>query len=195
MTLMNEEELARQRLFEKWVKKKSWSIHDAACLFLSIDPESEVSGPELERLQQGMQLAIDGDDLKIINSTSIGDHVLEPLVVFQWARRTGVSLPPALVALMEFIMKITMSSGSEPIPTFETPVKGGTKDVENVLGGCLAVVTNFPEECKGRGGKMKVELILKMLTKHAEILFDDGYPVLSSTAIRDIVTNWVQKLS
>ncbi len=92
-------------------------------------------------------------------------------------------------------MKMTMSSKSAELTTFETSEKDKSNDLENVLGGCLAVVTNYPNECTGRTGKMRVELILKMLDKHSDKLFEDNYPALSSTAIRDIVNNWVGKLS
>ena len=195
MTPISEDELALQRLFEKWVKKKRWKTNDAARLFLGLDPDSNKSIAGLEELQQQIQAAIDNSDLKSVSELSDQEDELEPVAVFQWARKSGVNLPAALVALMEFIMKVAMASKSAEPTTLEAPLMDNTKDVEKLLGGCLAVVSNYPQECTGRSGKIKVELILKTLDKYSDRLFGDSFPALSSMAIRDIVNNWVQKLS
>ena len=186
----NSQQYDRQRLFEKWVKKPDWSIDEAAALLIARDPEAEGESSEQEKIARLIKENVSSGNLE---PNVRGENMyLDPLMVYQWARRQEIDLPVELEALMEFVMKMTLPSSTGDIdPTDDiTPAD----DIERLLGACVSILMNYPQECLGKKGKISIEKLLKKLDQNADQLFGGRYPSLSGVAIRDIVNSWQAKL-
>ena len=193
MVQLDEDSIARQKLYEKWVTKEKWSLHESICLMTGNDPGSSKRKAEYAVFEQSMIDAVEQGTLESLTSVSgtDADYEFEPQKVFTWARMSGIELPVELVNLMEFVIKtIAFTPDEEP----EQVENLASKDAENILGACVAVLASFPEECTNQKGKVSTERLLKLMGKHSDSLFPDSLPGLSSTAIRDLVNNWVVKL-
>ena len=196
MVQLDEKSVALQRLYEKWVTRETWSLAETTFLFLGIEPGEENRGAAYLLLQAELAKAAEEDDLGSLDDAEADNsgYKFEPIEVFTWARKRGIELPLELVNLMEFIIKTTAFSSSDDFSQENEFSSSSGKDAENLLGACVSVLANYPDECRNQKGKVSTERVLKLLDKHSHRLFPDELPGLSSTGIRDLVNNWIFKL-
>ncbi len=188
-----EETFALQRLFEKWVVKEQWLVNEEAIpLLLGSDPTTDFLNSEYKQLQVKVNTAISDGKLEIIETEA--GSAIKPAAIYQWAMTNRLELPMELVNLMEFVLKSILATSPEPSSENQFELASVENDRHQVLGACLAIVANFPDECKNAKGVIKTEAILRLLAKHSDKLFAGQLPKMSSTAIRDLVNQWLQKL-
>ncbi len=196
MVQLDEKSVALQRLYEKWVTRDNWSLSEATFLFLGLEPGEENGDSTYLLLEAELANAAGKGELGSQDSSVPGDqdYKFEPREVFTWARKKGIELPLELVNLMEFVIKTTAFSSSDEFTQENDVTASSGKDAENLLGACVSVLANYPDECRNQKGKVTTERILKLLDKHSDRLFPGELPGLSSTSIRDLVNNWILKL-
>ena len=195
MVQLDEKSIALQRLYEKWVIKDTWTVAESASLFLGLEPADADQSAEQLMLQAEMARAVDCGELTCLDgSATAPGFAFEPQAVFAWARRSGVELPTELINLMDFIIKTTMSISSDEGIWAKDDESAVNKDAENILGACVSVLANYPDECRNKNGKIAPERILKLVDEHSDSLFPENLPELSSTMIRDLLNNWILKL-
>lgn len=196
MVLLDEKSVELQRLYEKWVVREAWSLEQTVCLFLGLDPVKPVESESYTELKTQLSIAVKTGEVTVLGGSENKpeSQTFEPAKVFSWARQNRVELPAELVNLMEFILKAVLPVDPKQEQPDAESLSKTTTDSERILGACLSVLVNYPDECKNDRGKIKTERILKIVDRHSEQLFDGSLPVLSSTGIRDLVNNWVTKL-
>jgi len=197
MPLYNDDNFALQRLYEKWVVKDEWLLNEEAVpLLMGIDPESDIDNAKCQALRENVRSAIDQNQLNILHN-KVGEdtiHKVKPATIYHWAVANKMDLPLEFVNLMNFVLNAVLSTEQdrEDFNDFEDVPK--SSDIEQILGACLAVVSNYPDECKNERGQIKIEKILSLVDDHSDKLFSTGTPALSTTAIRDIINRWLEKL-
>lgn len=188
---------ALQRLYEKWVVKDEWLLHDEAVpLLLGLDPAAEFLNAKCASLQVKAQAAVAAGSLKTIDSDrekGTGQKV-KPATLYLWAMTSRLEIPMELVNLMEFVLKTVKFVEQEPSLQNESRQMLDRSDTEQILGACFAIVATYPDECKNSRGVIKAEQVLRLLDEHSDKLFNGQLPALSSTAIRDIANHWLLKL-
>ena len=192
MSSENPQQHERQRLYEKWVKKPAWSANETAALILGLDPDKHDESPRTRDLEELVKSDVIKGTLERAGGSNETELFVNPVAAYQWARRQGLELAVELENLMEFVIKMTLPAVN---PDFqELPEIMPSADIERLLGACLSVMMNYPQECMGKSGKVSIEKMLKLLDENAGQLFENHYPALSGTVIRDILKSWQAKL-
>lgn len=193
MTLLDENSVVLQRLYEAWVVRDYWSVSESSCLFLGVEPGGKTQASGYAELEAKLGVAASAGELETSGDTVPGSNSLkfEPAKVYGWARQNDIDLPQELVNLMEFVMKTFMTNVDHS--EYEQKPEGDF-DAERLLGACLAVLVNYPEECKNDNGKIKPEKVLKLIDQYSDSLFGNSLPDLSSTGIYDLMNTWIYKL-
>ncbi len=195
MNSNNNDAFALQRLYERWVVKDEWLLYDEAIpLLLGLDPTLQFTNVEVESLRLKVKTAIGEGRLQVSGEGAIEKQKVKPAAIYRWAMANSLTLPVELVNLMEFVLKTVLSTESVSSSRADDPALSDRSDIERILGACLALVASYPDECKNARGMITVERLLKLLDAHAEILFNGEFPAMSSTAIRDTVNHWLNKL-
>jgi hypothetical protein len=205
-SIYGREKIELQMLYEQWVIKESWLLKREALPLLSgINPESDVhSLPEqiqnnLEQLWQHARSCVEQGLLRVTNREQEDkDWRVSPLDVYRWARISRVELPDAFSMLMEFVSKTIKQPEPQKNPanadTPDTGYAGFDQDRERVLGIALALLAAYPDKCRNSRGKVKVDRLVSLITEKGEFWLGDETLDLSTTAIRDLISKWLNTL-
>lgn len=196
MVQLDEKSVALQLLYEKWVTREHWSLEESACLLKGQAPGDSSRDQEVIQLEAELVNAVDCGEMENLATGGINpeNYEFEPQKVFNWASRRDIELPAELVNLMEFIIKTTAFAAPNELDDDSDSSIADSNDRERILGACVSVLANYPEECLNKKGKVSTERMLKLIDKYSDQLFSDELPGLSSTGIRDLVKLWVLKL-
>jgi hypothetical protein len=195
--------------YAKWCDRKLWTVHEAVCLMLAVEPETPwlednaryVGGldPLVVALEQYSELAaeamLDGS-LPVFSPWDVTRPALERRVIprrfVEWARACNISVPEELAPVM--VEEAAQSTG--PVPAarvFENLARGhvghGAADArEQVLGAALAAMASFPERRDAAG-------IRRVIEDNARLIWSDaGKPPLPAAEIEALVAQWLRRL-
>ncbi len=197
MPFYDDDSFALQRLYEKWVTMDEWLLYEEALpLLLGANPDTDFVNSKYEELRLKVKAEIEQGSLDVIRGKTGKDDVprVKPATIYHWAIANKLDLPVELVNLMEFVLKTVMLAMPDSVLTDEAEHAQRSSDVEQILGACLAIVSNHPDKCKNKQGIIKAEKVLSLLDMYADRLFNGQPPELSSAIIRDIVNHWLMKL-
>ena len=65
---------------------------------------------------------------------------------------------------------------------------------EQVLGAALAVMAEFPEQCRNSKGRISVPAIARLIQEHQGVWFTDRDKMMSATSIQDLLNKWIRTL-
>jgi hypothetical protein len=193
--------------YAKWCNRKLWTIHEAVCLMLSVEPETpwltdhaRYGGgldPLVVALEQYSELAaeamLDGS-LPMFSPWDVTRPALERRVIprrfVEWARARNISIPEELAPVM--VEKAAQSPAPVPAaPVFENLARGhigpSAADArEQVLGAALAAMASFPERCRDAAG------IRRVIEDNAPLIWSDARkPPLPAAEIEALLARWL----
>ena len=188
-------EIALQRLYEKWVTRETWRLRDQAIpLLFGLDPDSvhlTLTETELEprfsNLWEHARQCVDQALLPVVNrQCNAAAWEAKPVDIYQWATVSRLSVPEPLIALMEFLVKVLPQ-------TIETD--SVNQDKVRILGAALAVLSAYPEQCKDAGGQVRPEKIIALIQAKQAILYGNQLPALPITAQIGLLSDCLGKVA
>lgn len=202
--LYGEEKLQQQLLYERWAVKDTWHLRtEALPLLLGLDPDkytmnddSLVEEEAIKGLWRHAGQCIEHGLLQVTNRAQAAeDWRVEPLVIYQWAVISRLSVPDPLVAIMDFVGR-TVKRSPPPAPHAETPDGGRIsasfdEDREKVLGMALAVLAAFPDRCRNAAGEIRAELMAGVCKEQFRV--QGHQPQLADGAMIDLINKWLKQ--
>lgn len=202
--IYGEDNIKQQKLYEKWVVKKSWHLKSQGIpLLLSMDPEKymdskldEVTEKKYQNLWAHAQHCVEQDLLFVLNRESpVDEWEAKPIDVYKWAAISRVELPEQLSALMEFVMMSlhsTVNGSSDSSDSKSQSEASYNSDKEHILGAALAMLATYPDQCTNKKGQVRAENIVSLISKNESLLFAEKAPDLSTTVAVDLVNKWIK---
>ena len=187
------DELAQQKLYEKWLKKDLWRLHgEAAPLLLGMDPESAECSAALDDLRQQLENAVQGGGLAVETADAAPEAwSAGPAAVYRWALAAGVAVPEPMRALMEFILQTVTAQDSMPVEEGTDAFHAGN---EAILGAALSVLAAFPAECFHDNGGIDLRKVIILMHEHAPELFGTKGLEYSYERVFDLLEGRIKKL-
>lgn len=206
-----DDELTKQRLFEKWAVKEQWILKSEAIpLVLGLDPENsdwqrnEQQTKEIDELFEHARTCINqGMSLSVIDKEQEEEQwQVTPAEFYCWASVSRVDISQQLATLMEFIISTVKTSSFTTdkanveltSPEAANLSQNFNQTNEKVLGAALAILLNYPEQCKNSRGRFKVNSIVSLLLEKQAVWFDEKELNLSQSAIEDLLNKWISSL-
>jgi len=203
--LFGVDRVQQQKLYEKWIIKKTWLLKDEAIpLLCGVNPESKMSSEsdamQFAKLWEHAQQCVAQGLLSITETAAEPEKwQVQPQEVYKWAAISRVNIPEQLSGVMEFILstvKNTDSDSSGHVLDSNNP-KNTDKigdDKERVLGAALAILAAYPNQCRNNKGRVRANKIVEILEEKGEFWFGKGTPALSNTARLDLINRWLQTI-
>ncbi len=196
--------------YGKWCDRKLWTVHEAICLLLAIEPETpwlrdshSVGGanPLVEALQQYIELVADamtGGTLKPFSrddlSLSVPDRRVNPREFLEWAQSRKISIPNELVPVLE----------QDPLRRLAEGVAGAEMSArhfsqrsidrfpdahEQILGAALAALRSFPERCRD------VASIRRIIEDNASLIWPETHKLpLRADEVERLIGRWLNRM-
>ena len=210
LDLYGEEVYAQRRLYEYWVARDRWKLEaEAIPLVLGYDPEKsgeydeEYNKNAQELIEHAKNCIMHALSLNAINREDTPEHwEVRPAEFYCWASVSRVQMPQSLVDLMEFVVS-TVKGEKDRISHMQSVAANaaqGTEgqdfdlQTEKILGAALAVLAEFPEQCRNRKGRINVAAITELIQKHHEVWFPDSETMMSSITMQDLINKWIKTL-
>lgn len=200
------EKIDLQMLYEQWVVKDSWLLkHEALPLLFGIDPESNTRLLQPDLLNNINQLwrhsknCVEQGLLKVFNQEQVDENWrVSPLDIYRWARISRMELPDVFNRVMEFVSKTIKQPELQPASQDDSNIDYGyikfDENREKVLGIALALLAACPEICKNNRGQVRVDKIVSLIYEKGEFWLGNESLGLSTTAIRDLISKWLNTL-
>ena len=205
--LFGEDRVKLQRLFEKWVVRESWLLHDEAIpLLLGIDPESRErfrdneneTGMDVREMGEHARHCIEQGLLPVINMESPEkEWRVKPVEVYKWAAVSRVELPEQLTMLMEFLQKAISENrpATASLKTGMDPhIERYDNDKEKVLGTALAILAANPDRYRKENGAVSAEKIVQIISEKGNFWFGDDPPGMTPAAMTDLINRWLRTI-
>ncbi len=208
--LYGEDALEQRRLYERWVAKDHWRLESEAIpLVFGRDPEqSDLQDEHYRRdadalLQHARHCIEHHLTLQVLNPAEAPEHwQVSPAAFYCWASVSRVQMPEALVNLMEFVISTVKGEKDRLAGQAPDTVVSGQSDMgksfdrqrEQVLGAALAVLAEFPEQCRNRKGRINTAAITSLIIEHHATWFTDQDQMLSEAAMQDLINKWIKTL-
>lgn len=208
--LHGEEMYEQRRLYERWVAKDGWTLEtEAVPLVLGYDPEKpealdeEYSLSARELIEHARHCITHKLSLNAVNSEDAPEHwKVRPTEFYCWASVSRVQMPESLVNLMEFVIhtvkgekdRVFQATSDATGPAQEATGREFDLQRERILGAALAVLAEFPDQCRNRKGRISVSAITELIQQHHETWFRDNETVMSQTTMQDLINKWIKTL-
>jgi hypothetical protein len=186
-------ELAQQKLYEKWLKEDRWLLRSQALpLLAGFDPEG-TEQPLSEDLWDRMAAAVSNAELVVEDAGAAPEYwAASPRAVYRWAASNDINVPEPFRTLMEFILQtVRVETPSRGRDVAET---GFHTDNEKILGAALSVLGAYPGECLGRNGNIDIRKVIILMHDHAGELFGTDGLAYSYERVHDLLRGRMKKL-
>lgn len=208
IAMVGEDVYEQRRLYEQFVSKDHWRLKDEAVyLVLGYDPE-KLNELEDEALQSVHELYEHAKhcisqnlSLTAINQESEPeDWKVVPTEFYRWASVSRVQMPAALSTLMDFVISTVKGEKERIEQAAQTSsAVGESRDSyslqrEQTLGAALAVMAEFPEQCRNSKGRLSVRAITALIQQHRSAWFQDEDAMMSETTMQDLINKWIKTL-
>ena len=187
------DELAQQKLYEKWLKLDCWLLHSQALPLLSgLDPAA-TKGPVAEDLWEKMAAAVTNAELIVKDAGAAPEQwAASPRAVYRWAASSGIAVPEPFRILMEFILQ-TVPAKTSPRARGNVETDFHT-DNEKILGAALSVLGARPEQCLARDGNFDIRKMIILMHEHAGELFGTDGLEYSYERVHDLLKSRIKRL-
>lgn len=186
------DDLAQQKLYEKWLKKERWRLRDEAVpLLAGVDPEAPEGSAALDGLWRQLENAVRGGGLAVEDADAAPETwTAAPAAVYRWAVAAGLGVPEPFRALMEFILQAVQT---QPVDEAADPSAFHAGN-EDLLGAALSVLAAFPEQCRRRNGGVDIRKVIVLMHEHAPQLFGAGELPYSYERAHDLLQARIKRL-
>ena len=204
-SVYGEDKINKQKLYEQWACKDSWSLHDEGIpLLLGIDPlhieaTDDLQRQKIEELWQHANDCVAKKMLVVTNDDAPDtEWRVAPTDLYCWATVGRITVPQELSALMEFVLQTVKSSpAATPQQSKETGVNGNDalyqQHCEITLGAAVALLANSPEVCQTSSGKVRATLIANEILRNTEAWFGKEEPLLAQSAMTDLLDKYIAR--
>jgi len=203
------EHIEVQRLYERWICKKSWLLKDQAIpLLLGQDPDIDNNEDKFNSMHEELWLHVKtcaekGLLAPLINQQDESDKwEVSPEVIYRWASISRMDLPHEFTNLMDFVLTtVKKDIPADEFTNFsniadaqgEKNITKHSLDKEKILGATLAILASDYEYCLNEKGKLKAEKIIKLINEKSDLLFGNDKPSLSTAVCKDMLDTWLNK--
>jgi len=208
--LVGEEMYEQRRLYERWVAKDGWTLEtEAVPLVLGYDPEiPEALDEEYKKsarvlIEHARHCITHHLSLNAVNSEDPPEQwKVRPTEFYCWVSVSRVQMPESLVNLMEFVIH-TVKGEKDRVFQVTSDVTGPAQEAtgrefdlqrERILGAALAVLAEFPDQCRNSKGRISVPAITELIQQHHEVWFPDEEKMMSPTTMQDLINKWIKTL-
>jgi hypothetical protein len=194
--------------YAKWCDRKSWTLHEAICLALAIEPGTvrrETGsgiggfGPvelAIEQYGEPAEDAMRSGALKPLTRAELSRPALqrrvEPRAFLQFAKTWKMPIPGELETLLArepARPPVVVSTVLEHLGHGYRGADYIEEAREQVLGAALAVLKSFPERCTDAIG------IRRAIDDNASLLWPEkGRPPLTSMEMERLISRWLERL-
>ncbi len=196
-----------QLLYERWMSKPDWALRaEGIPLLIGIAPDAwetlRASGacktPEDELWASVRGSVVTEGKPRVINPESPEqDWRCAPIDLYQWARASGVPIPEAFEALMQFIQRVVPgSSSSSPDAVHREPNPSARNDApstrEKVLGAALNVLAKCPDQCYDQHGLVSGEKITQLIAAQSIRWFDAEEAPMRIGEMAELIDKWLE---
>jgi len=179
-------------------------------LLLGIDPDNDKSGvatedreAEINELWQHARHCVEHDLLSVMNPEHPPtEWRVVPAVLYQWASISRISMPPAFVNLIEFVVqtikRTKLHENNTSISEPDLKQEKAYKILEHqkiVLGAAMALLGNRHVACINRNGKVNVTNVVNQIIEDEEIWFGEDKPLISHSAMQDLIKKYLNSIS
>lgn len=188
------DELAQQKLYEKWLKKDRWRLRDeAAPLLAGVDPETAAGSGTPDQIWNRLAAAVRHGELTVDNpDAALEVWTAAPAAVYHWATAGQIAVPEAFRALMEFILQTVRPQASgNGDDTEPSAFHAGN---EGILGAALSVLAAYPGQCYRRNGGIDLRKVIMLMHEHAAELFGSDGLEYSYERVYDLLQARIKKL-
>ncbi len=201
----------QRRLYEKWVVKEDWHLQkEAVYLLFGIDPEN-TGGLDDEATRQQIGKTLDHalhcikQNLSL-SAVNMAESELEwrvrPTEFYCWASVSRISMPSAMSELMEFVVSTVKGEKDRLLGNYQQNGSAGSAtgdselllQKEMLLGAALAVLAEFPDQCRNRKGRISVPAIVQLIQQHRDTWFAHTELKLSEMVMQDLISKWIKSL-
>jgi len=197
-------------IYGKWLDRKLWTVHEAICLILAIEPETawlrhshSVGGadPLIEALQQYVELVADamiGGILKPFSSDDLSlavpDRRIDPREFLEWAQSRKIDIPKELASVLKHDPLRHLAEG---VAGAELSARHYSQRItdrypdayEQILGAALAALKSFPERCRDVAG------IRRTIEDNASLIWPDTHKLpLRADEVERLIGRWLNRL-
>ncbi|MCG8325465.1 MAG: hypothetical protein MI673_08105, partial [Thiotrichales bacterium] len=117
-----------------------------------------------------------------------------------WASVSRVQMPEPLVSLMEFVIGTVKTGDARRHITHARKEQSGQAAGDPdlivqqvaVLGAALAVLAEFPDQCRNSKGRISVPSIIELILEHQDTWFTDESELMSSEVMQDLISRWIK---
>ncbi len=202
--IYGEDNIVKQRLYEKWSCKDKWALYDEGIpLLLGIEPGTKPSeegvGQKINDLFNHAKDCINKKLLVVINKDLPEKQwEVKPVDLYCWATVSRITVPDELTYLMEFVLQTVKSPEIKRHRDFEAgPDKDDSqyqRHRELTLGATVSLLVNAPELCRNRKDKVKAQLIAGQILTNAELWFAKEKPLLAQSAMEDLINQYIKAI-
>ena len=193
--------------FVFWLKLASWSIEEAAMLMSYLDPDqgTYITGnpwrfPDQLRKMQRLLKVFSRADWS--DEDKVGDKI-RPIAFVERAMSNGFEIPGPLIEFKEQCDREQLERGEDSSQISGNPkakVHGNTehnaRNREQILGAAVAVILEFPEQCRDGCGTITLAAVVRTIEDKAQLFWPEthGLPLEDSTAEK-LLGEWRRKAS
>jgi len=203
--LFGADRIQQQKLYEKWIIKKTWLLKDEAIpLLCGANPESKKNSEsdvmQFAELWEHAKPCVTQGLLSVTDATAAPEEwQVQPQDVYKWAAISRVNIPEQLSGIMEFVLSTVKnvdsgSSGNALDTKNLRNIDNIENDKERVLGAALAILAAYPDQCRNNKGRVRANKIVEILEEKGEFWFGKSTPSLSNTAKLNLVNRWLQTI-
>lgn len=174
-------------VFEHWAKEPRWPALTAGLpLMLGVRPQAWArllaDVPAAAILQSAFAEALQW--------SPAGDEAAPPARLRAVAERMGITLPPLLAQLLDFLGRVLPPMEREATESVEAQVLAADERA-TLLGVALMLVTRFPSECVDEAGYYSPGLIADRILQKSARWFPLAPPTLDRDDIEALLAVWV----
>ncbi|HMJ49848.1 MAG TPA: hypothetical protein VK440_04685 [Burkholderiales bacterium] len=197
-------------IYGKWCDRKLWTVHEAICLLLAVEPETawlkrshSVGGadPLTAALQQYVELVADAmasGTLKPFSmedlSLAVPDRRIDPREFLEWAKNRKIDIPKELASVLK---QDPLRHLGEGVAGAELSARHYSQRItdrfpdahEQVLGAALAALKSFPERCQNVTG------IRRTIEDNASLIWPETHKLpLRPDEVERLIGRWLNRL-
>ena len=196
--------------YGKWCDRKLWTVHEAICLLLAIEPEipwlkdsHSIGGadPLIAALQQYAELVADamtGGTLKPFSrddlSLEVPDRRVNPREFLEWAQSRKIAIPNELAPVLKHDPLRHLAEGVAGAELSARHFSQRSVDRfpdahEQVLGAALAALRSFLERCRDAAD------IRRTIEDNASLIWPDTLKLpLRADEVERLIGRWLNRL-
>lgn len=191
------EQLTLQKLYEKWLPKDKWLLHEEGMpLLLGLNPDSNggdnTEFDKVEELWGHAKDCVNKKLLFVINPEQ-GDDEWEvlPVDLYRWATVSRISVPAEFSALMAFVIQTVKLEHEKNYKKVEG-LQDATyqKHREIVLGAATSLLVNAPEQCNN--SKPVTDNITRLILENKKIWFGEDASLLEASEMTALINDYIE---